>query len=180
MIQLGDVFATENPMALGKAINAVQTFTSKDNASRYSHTGVLTSPFGDALEVLWTVKSTNIFEKYAGKQIVVARPEGEQVQKEGAIKHLKNDYLGRVYPLWRLPLFIYPPLAKTLTFKGKFLVCSEFTAKYEYLIGARHGYYTGTNPDMLVDEWQKWRNFEIIFAGPVEDLKALLDFKYIV
>ena len=51
MIQLGDVFATENPMALGKAINAVQTFTSKDNASRYSHTGVLTSPFGDALEI---------------------------------------------------------------------------------------------------------------------------------
>jgi len=168
-VKLGDFFTTKNPMALGIAINAVQKVWSRDNRSEYSHAGIITSDLGDTLEALWTVKNQNLFEAYAGENVLVARYTGHpwtlEFKAETAIYKLRKKHEGQVYPIWRLPFQLIPPLAKYLTWRGKFCVCSELVAEYLHMIGARHDQFMGTNPDTLADEWHRWKDFEIIHEG---------------
>ena len=75
-LRAGDIFLTRNPMLLGRAINLIQKFTSKDNKSRYSHAGVLLTSNGTTFEALWTNKKQNLFEAYFDKEILIAIPSG--------------------------------------------------------------------------------------------------------
>jgi hypothetical protein len=164
----GDLFGTENPAALGIAINAAQKFHSRDNESIYTHSGIIVNSDGDTVESLWTVKMQNVFEAYAGKKIVIARymPLTEQAWEQ--TWWMLENHLGQKYPWWRLPLHLIPPLAKYLSFTGM-PVCSELVAKAEYYMRARHRWWTGANPDTLSDEWHTWKNFEIIFEGKLSE-----------
>jgi hypothetical protein len=85
-------------------------------------------------------------------------------QKTLALHSLLHQHLGQIYPAWRIPLHIIPPLAKYLA-SERWLVCSELVAKYLFILDARHAQYMGTNPDTLADEWRHWRNFKIIYEG---------------
>jgi hypothetical protein len=160
----GDVFATTNRMVLARGINAFQRFWAHDNISEYSHAGIIIDSMGNTLESNWTVERKNIFTDYKDKKVIIARPLGLTAEKfvEAFTEIKKHE--GRWYPAYRLFFHMFPPTAKYLSF-GKWLVCSELTAKWEYLIGYRHKFYAGTNVDMIVDEWRHWKNFKIIFEG---------------
>ena len=66
-------------------------------------------------------------------------------------------------PSWSyLYRHMIPPLAKYISYSGRFLVCSELTAKYENFIGMRQGPFTGVNPDDLGDGWRTDKNYIIV------------------
>jgi hypothetical protein len=163
IVKAGDVFAGRNPMALGRAINAIQWFWSSDGESKYSHAGIIIDDFGTTLEALWTVKSRNIFEAYKNEQVIIARPLCDNFLKEKAIERIKYEHFGQWYPFWRLPMHMFPPIAKIEAF-GK-LVCSELTAKYLWYTTCWGKQYKGVNPDTLADRWRDGDNFEVIFEG---------------
>lgn len=165
-LKAGMVFATANPMLLGKAINGIQWLWSSDNESRYSHAGIIIDSNGTTFEALWTVKSQNIFEAYKGKKVIIAQPHATESKIRIELTKLISAHKGDWYPFWRLGLHIIPPLAK-IGLLDK-LVCSELTAKYLYMIGVRHSKYKGTNPDTLVDEWRNWKAYDIVFEGGLE------------
>jgi len=162
-LQYGDVFASSNHALDAKIIDFVEKIWSHDNEAYYNHTGIIINPDGTTLEALLTVRSQNIYRAYHGRKIIIAR--WKYMNHETfhlAFQGIKRE-IGKLYPLWRLPLHIIPPLAKYLGFGH--MVCSELVAKFLYLAGARYSQYQGTNPDTLVDEWRYWRSYEIIFEG---------------
>ena len=161
-IKRGDVCGTRNPMALGRGINAVQWLWSRDNESKYSHS-LMFLDSERTFEALWTNKSQDFLQTYRGKRVIIARPLVSDKAKDRALKQLTKRHSGQRYPFWRIPMHIFPPLAKICAFER--LVCSELTAKYLWLAGARHEQYAGTNCDTLADEWRCWGNFEIIYEG---------------
>jgi len=165
VLQPGDVFGTENPMLLGTIIKAIERVNSSDGESVYSHSGIIQNEKGKTLEALWRVSEKSFFQEYSGKNVIIARPKADHEKKLLAIDILRRQYLGRMYPFWRLPFHILPPVARFLTWKERWLVCSELVAKFEYQVGCRHDQVTGANPDMLADEWHMWRNFDVIFEG---------------
>jgi hypothetical protein len=161
----GDLFATANPSAfLGRGINAIQKWNSRDNESVYSHAGVILFQDGDLIESLWQVQIGNLYERYVGTRIIIARYVELNHRAWMRTYFMLLGHRGGKYPWWRLPLHVIPPLAKYLSFTGM-PVCSELVAKAEYYMGARHRWWTGTCPDTLVDEWTHWKGFEIIFEG---------------
>ena len=167
-VRPGDVFCSANPWAVGRLIQAAERFWSRDNHVEYGHAGIITGASGETLEALWTVKHSTL-SAYSGKPVLIARPlarldRSVTLNMDMAINRTEEEHLRQGYPIWRLVFHLIPPLAKYVASK-KFLVCSELVAKYLFYIGARHGQYMGTNPDTLADEWDKWRNFEVIFKG---------------
>ncbi len=164
-LQKGDVFASSNPQGIGRPIRWIERFWAKDRAAQYGHTGIIQDEAGTTLEALMTITEGNLFEQYHGQRVIIARPKTMAVRVERSLISLKAVHLGQIYPAWRLPLFILQPLARRVSWRGKYVVCSELVAKYLRQIGVRPYPYQGTNPDELVDEWRRWRDFEIIFEG---------------
>jgi len=171
-IKRGDVFCSSNPsVGVGLLINAVQWLWSRDGSSTYSHSGVIISDDGQTLEALpKKVESQDFLKAYSGDMVLVARPIARKASNvptiDTDIDNGLRDVLkqkGNIYPWWRIPMHIIPPLAKIMIFKR--MVCSELVAYYLYKAGSRHDGYKGTNPDTLADEWRNWNNFDIIFEG---------------
>lgn len=173
ILQRGDVFVCEGNMGVvSAAIRGAQKILSRDNRADYGHAGIVTSATGTTLEALWTVRSGHL-DHYAGQRILIARPARSlyrpQVDitlrtRDLAIDQIERQYLGRVYPLWRLPLHLVPWAAKYAS-TGRWLVCSELVAKYLVLIAARDTVYAGISPDTLADEWVCFRNFDVLYEG---------------
>ena len=172
-LQRGDVFvcsgATE---VLSPLIRWLQKLISRDDAASYGHAGIITSASGDTLEALWTVRHGHL-NAYAGQRMLIARPTRSlyrpQVDitlrtRDLAIEQIERQHLGRMYPVWRLPLHIIPWAAKYCS-TGRWLVCSELDAKYLTLIAARDTVYAGINPDTLGDEWVCFKNFDVLFES---------------
>jgi hypothetical protein len=174
-LKTGDVFCVHGNMGFVSAgIRCAERFWSKDNEATYGHAGIITDPMGNTLEALWTVKESNI-NKYKGTRLIIARPlytnsykKITESQKKLSITAVKSKHHGQFYPLHRLAFHLVPPLAK-YAHLGSRVVCSELVAKYLYLIGARHAVYSGTNPDTLADEWRRWKQFEIIAEGILDE-----------
>lgn len=164
-VQPGDVFGTRNPMLLGRAINGMQYFWSSDNNSVYSHSGIIESATGDTYEALWSIEEGHL-DEYCSNRVIIARyTDLNEKAFKLAMKKLKKRHDDQCYPWWRIPLHIIPPLAKYISYKDKWVVCSELVAEYEYLLGLRHYQFVGTNPDKLADEWKRWKGWEIIGEG---------------
>ena len=166
-LEPGMVFASSNPQGIGIPIRWMEKWWSKDRDAEYGHTGIIQDVSGKTLEALWSITEGNLFEEYAGSKVIIAKPlcVNDAGLINSRLAELKQSHLGQWYPAWRLPLFMIPPLARRISYKGKWVVCSELTAKYLYAVGARHKAFSGTNPDELVDEWRHWKNFEIVFEG---------------
>jgi len=162
-IPKGAVFGSSNPMMLGRAINGLQLFWSKDGESTYSHTGMFIDDKGTTLESLWTVRSQDFFSAYKGDNVIIAVPDAERFVVDSAVAQIVLQHKGQIYPAWRLLFHLFPPLAKVAPLDR--LVCSELVAKYEYYAGVRHRMYKGTNPDTLADEWRRWKDFTVLFEG---------------
>ena len=164
-LKQGDIFATRNPMALGRFINFFQKLWSKDNKSKYSHAGIVTDGLrGITFESLTRITYGNL-DKYRGKEIIIARytnmtPE-RYLMGWASIKHLNR----KIYPYHRLPLYLIPFMAKYVHITNR-PVCSELVAMFLYHAGLRKSkYYFGINPDDLVDRWKIHKNIDIIYEG---------------
>ena len=161
----GDVFCSQNPMMLGRMINAVQKFHSKDNKSEYSHSGVILDSSGTTFEALWTNRKQNLFEAYKGKKVLIGRhvdmvPAIFAVGWVGVKKHE-----GKRYAWHRLPLFFIPFVAKYAN--AGLCVCSELTMKF--LCHCRLApAWKGWTPDDVADMIIKWREYETIFEGELK------------
>lgn len=167
-LQKGDLFATRNPMALGRAINLLQRIWAHDDDSKFSHAGIIRDSAGTTFESNWHIESQNLFKAYGGKRVLIVRHKGmnSETYKKGweAVKHLE----GKLYPVWRLVFHIIPVFAKYINIFKK-PVCSELNAWFLWAAGLRHQQYMGTNVDTLVDEWKNWSSYEIIFNGLLPD-----------
>ena len=162
-LNAGDIFLTANPMWMGRLINWVQTFNSKDNQSKYSHAGIILNNQGRTFEALWTNKQQNLFKVYQGKQILIARNNKMQSDRFtfgwNGIKH----HEGKLYAGHRLFFFLVcPPLAKY--FCLGLGVCSELTMKFLYRAGLAKT-WKGWNPDDIDDMVREHREYTIIFEG---------------
>ena len=159
----GDIFLTRNPMWLGKAINGVQRFWSTDNASKYSHAGIIISKKGKTLESLWTVSSQDIYEAYNDTEVLIARHKDMTYDKfiEGYFGI--HNHIGQIYPFYRLGLHLIPPLAKYIHV-GR-LVCSEFATKFENRSGVHSLRWYGQTPDTIHDRVKNSKYYDIIFEG---------------
>jgi hypothetical protein len=173
ILRSGDEFATKNPMALGCAINLVQTAKAADNESEYTHAGIITDPHGSTLESLWTVKSQNLWTAYAGEKVLVVRNVNMSLPVYIAGMTKIKKHIGQWYPVPRLLLHLVG-LAKWIHWDR--VVCSELTAKFEagcaeYRPDREDGFmrnWYGVNPDNLVDRWKISRYCETVFEGVVE------------
>ena len=162
MLKPGDIFLSRNPMALGRAINAVQLFWSADNKSKYSHAGIILNSAGRTLEALWTVKEQDFYKAYAGQEVLVGRWHFMDWERFDAGMKFIDGRIGKPYPFHRLLFFMLPPLAKYLSVGP--LVCSELTAKF--LVGADAlEYYKGRNPDDLADIVVHRKRWTTVFEG---------------
>lgn len=170
----GDEFATRNPMALGIAINAFQKAKAADNESEYSHTGIITDPYGATIEALWTVKQQNVWEAYRGERVLIVRNVNMTLPIYAAGFNKIRKHLGQWYPVHRFVLHLLG-VAKWVHW-GR-VVCSELTAKFEegcaeYLgpdkaSGFMRNHY-GVNPDNLVDRWKISRYYQTVFEGVIQ------------
>lgn len=167
-LQPGDIFCTRNPMALGRAINFMQRFWAKDNASTYSHAGIIIDRQGTTFEALWTVTSRNIFEDIARDQILIGRHLDMKPYFFSSAMSAMQHYQGRWYPFHRLFLHLLPPLAKYVSAGSRYLVCSELVGKFLSLAGLID-FYKGKNPDDIADMIRLWRAWEIVYEGILAD-----------
>lgn len=164
-LRVGDIFCTSNPMWLGRAIRFIERTNDIDGEATYSHAGVIMDYRGKTFEALWTNKKQDLFQAYAGKQILIGRHE--RMNASAAEKGWDNvkDLEGNWYAGHRLFLHLIPPLAKWLAM-GKWAVCSELTAKY--LVGAGLlNFWPGVNPDYLADMIRRWKEWHIVYEGPL-------------
>jgi hypothetical protein len=169
----GDEFATKNPMAMGKVINFVQAAKAVDNDSEYSHTGIITDPYGATIEALWTVKSQNLWEGYKGAKVLIVRNISMSIPLYVAGFNKIREHIGQWYPVPRLLLHLIGA-AKWIHWDR--VVCSELTAKFEAgcaeslgpdkTSGFMRNHY-GVNPDNLVDRWKISRYYTTVFEGKI-------------
>lgn len=181
-LKRGDVFCAAGQGPLFWGIRLVQYIHSRDNESTYGHAAMILCSSGDVLDTRWTVSRTSL-DLYRGQKIIIARPIGKDTpdsslqdidhsHQSHILVNIENSCKGKWYPVHRLALHLIPPLAKFLHI-GRWSVCSERVAQYLNSIGARNKAVGGTTPDMLADEWRRWRNFDIIYEGVWDS--ALLD-----
>lgn len=167
----GDEFAARHPTPLGSLINLAQAAKAVDNESLYTHTGIVTDPYGSTVEAFWTVKSRNLWEAYRGARVLIVRNMNMQPDVYAAGFEKIRKHLGQWYPVHRLLLHALG-LAKWIHW-GR-IVCSELTAKFETgcaeflgpdkTSGFMRNYY-GVNPDNLVDRWKISRYYTTVFEG---------------
>lgn len=170
----GDVACVQGTGILFRAIRLIQYIHSRDNESTYGHSFVVLDGSGDLLDTRWRVGRTHI-SRYAGQRMIIARPLGALLHN-GAMEPISESARmlgltaievacsGKWYPVHRLLFHLIPPVAKFIH-AGPWQVCSERVAGYLRTIGARPLPIGGTTPDMLADEWRRWRNFQIIYEG---------------
>lgn len=159
----GDVFVSENPWVIGRAINAVQAFWSRDGKARYGHAGLIISHDGATLEALWRVRSQDIHAAYAGRKVFIARNKTLSLADHWQGLQAIRGKPGNFYPLHRLVFFLFPPLARRVNFFG-WTVCSELVAQYLHGAG-KLDCWSGVSPDELSEIMRRWKNWQTIYEG---------------
>lgn len=161
-LRAGDMFCVASPGPLGAIIRGAEWLWSHDGEAIYSHSGIILDASGATLEAKRRVMVSSL-DSYLGRRIIIARAMAPEWTKASAIRILRKRHEGQVYPAWRLVLHTMPPLARMVSAGGRYVVCSELTAKYQYYLAVRHKHYCGTSPDMLADEWRGgWRGVEVL------------------
>jgi len=164
-LRCGDEFAVCTDRFFGRLINIRQRLQAADREATYNHCGIIKNAAGDTFESRRRIDNYNLFKMYAGRKIIIMRPNVPQETLAGAIAQLEEKFKGRVYPWWRIVLHILSPaLARDISLSG-IPVCSELQGFQRFLIGVRHKYYMGSTPDLLVDEARHWREYSL----PYED-----------
>jgi hypothetical protein len=158
LLQAGDIFLTRNPMWLGRAICAAEAFWAKDGKAVYSHAGIIVDPAGTTFEAQWTVCKRNVWTEFEGDRLLIARHK-QMIPAlfEEAFAKIAH-YEGGWYPIHRLPMHLFPPLARLSV---GFAVCSELTAEFLFYAGLME-YWKGVNPDDLHDLVRHWQDWSVV------------------
>ena len=160
-LKAGDLFAVNSPNLLGKCIRFIEKLWAWDREAAYNHAGVIIGQDGSTMEALLTFRISSL-DKYRGQKILIVRHKEMTFEKFSQGLYALNGEIGRVYPVYRLVLFLIPPLAKISTFgRG---VCSEQTAKFLCAAGFGNVKF-GITPDNLADLWRESKSMDIIFEG---------------
>jgi len=160
-LQPGDIFLTNNPMALGRAINFVQKLNSSDNQSKYSHAGIITSEGGDTFESLWTIRQSTLLP-YKNHEILIGRNVDMTLDLYQLGWKAVKQHKGQMYPFWRLPLHLLPATSKIGS--GNWPVCSELVCKFLEACDLV-GFWKGKNPDNVADMIIRWKGWSTVFEG---------------
>ncbi len=170
-LRAGDLFCVRSAGLLSYAIMAVERFNSKDDKAEFGHSGIIVDAQGSTFEALTTLRYGSI-DRYRGQHLLIARPvlkiSRSPVQlfdRHAAINRVIREHQGQIYPFWRIALHLVPPVAKYLSVDGRWLVCSEITAKAEVYMGVLSGPYAGRNPDDLADRWRVSWTHQVLFDG---------------
>lgn len=168
-LEPGMIFCTRNPMALGRAINFIQKFWSRDNQSEYSHAGIIKDSYGETFESLWTIRFSDL-SRYIGNKILIGKLVGVRPEDiHDSLMQVIRDHCGEVYPFWRLGFHLFPPIAKYIS-SGAFPVCSELMFKFVKLAGiVRIGRWQGRNPDDAADFIHYDDACDVVFEGILEE-----------
>ncbi len=148
---------------LSMGIRWVQCFNDVDGKARLTHSFVITTDAGDTFEALWRYREQNIYDAYAGQEVLIGRHKGMTREKfYAAHLSIAKKYYGLRYPAWKLPLFfLMPRLLKWLPGKP---VCSEKTFRYPYHAGLVD-HWRGVTPSYVADAIRRWRDFEVVYQG---------------
>ena len=160
-LQPGDMFLVASPGFISRMINAVQKFWASDNQAKYSHAGIILNDTGEVFEAVGKGITQGDLYHYAGKPVMIARHSYMDPSLFQAAFKMVQRRRGSPYPIHRLFLHLFPPLAK-LGFG--MVVCSELVA--EFLCFANiMPYWAGVKPDDLAEMFRRWKGFEIVFEG---------------
>lgn len=170
-LRAGDLFCVRSAGLLSYAIIAVERWNSKDDKAEFGHSGIIVDVQGNTFEALTTLRYGSL-ESYRGKHMLIARPVKklcespvQYIDRHKAINRVIREHQGQFYPFWRIALHLVPPAAKYLSVEGRWLVCSEITAKAEVYMGVLSGPYAGRNPDDLADRWRVSWTHQVVFDG---------------
>lgn len=143
-------------------------YNTDHNPVMYSHAGLIIDETGTTFESYWTVTRHNMFDRYTGHDILIAR--------YNQINDIKFDHgfeciakhEGEFYPIQRL-LFYAFGVAKMVHWKK--YVCSELVARYLHevckwdLIFDFEEYF-GMTPDNVMDVIRSQpRYFDVVYEG---------------
>lgn len=124
----GDVFFVGGGGWLNDTINFFQARFSADGVTKYSHTGIITTPYGSTFETTsWRTGHQDMAGTYAGSDIAVLRWNEMSDGKAWAGYQAVKDQKGRIYPYWRLLTHIVR-LHGLIHFRA--MECSVLTAHY--------------------------------------------------
>ena len=175
----GDIFCTTFPGAfVGKAINKIQKIKSTDNQSELSHSGIIIDSNGTTFEAIWTYKQQNIWEAYGGKEtkLLIGRHKlMSNVKFIKGITEITSKYKGKVYPIWRLALFMLPYASKYISFGP--VVCSELVMRFLFTAGLIKN-WKGYTPDDVADMIVRNKMYEVIYFKNITsyDERLLVDY----
>lgn len=172
----GDIFVSENPSPFLKYfIMKAQRAIAFDGHAVYGHAGIIVDSGGRTFESGIKIKGLNgfrigyqnLYEEYDGVNVMILR-HAEMTENvfEPAFSPLSTEYCKKIYPIWRLPLFLIPSVARKIKMTN-LGVCSEIAAKLLYNAGLIPQ-WRSVFPDMLAD-WghQTWgkKGLNIIWKG---------------
>ena len=168
ILKPGDVFSTENPMALGKLISWGESLPWRDgHKSEYGHSGIITDPSGITIEELWTFRVNNL-SSYKGDKMIIGRWKGMTPDAWSEGMKIVGDDLYQPYPLWRLFLMLIPNAAKVVS-TGQWAVCSERTFEFLFSAGWRGTdkikTWQDNDPQALADVIHAGGEFETVYEG---------------
>ena len=157
----GDFFCTSfQGNLLARLILAGEKFHAKDNQAELSHSGILIDANGTTLEALWTVTSQNIWKAYGDVKLLIGRHDGMTYERYVMGRHKINKKVGSWYPVWKLPLFLFPWITKYLPISAG--VCSELTMNFLYHCGLVTT-WRGWTPDDVADFIVRDKRVKIIY-----------------
>jgi hypothetical protein len=158
----GDLFVVQSRSKLGMLIQEVEDHLFNDPGI-YNHGAFITNVDGTILESKITYRYGNI-SHYIGRKILIVRHNDMTPEcfEKGYVEMKK--YLGSLYPVWRLPLFI---MGVEKYFNHGSGVCSEMTGLFMQNCGFKNIVY-GISPDDLAELWKKdvsAGKMQIIYEG---------------
>lgn len=168
-LEPGDYFCTHTDSWIATGINIFQKLYSPDEAAKYNHAGIITSPGGDTFEAKKTINNYHL-DEYIGTEIVIFRlDDAGPALVKNIIHQLRLDHEGVIYPAWRIVFHVLGPwVARKIGFGKRWLVCSELVAKFLFLMGFRHESFRGTTPDRISDEGHRWKGVTAIGEGVLD------------
>ena len=127
-VQPGDIFCSQYPSELGKAIRWITGRRSADKNAEYSHVGIIIGEDGETFEAVSRIWRQNLFRDYAGVKVRIGRHR--DMSKDAFEKGLESAlaFEGNRYPYHRLLLHALR-LAGTIN-TGRFPVCSELAMRH--------------------------------------------------
>ncbi len=134
----GDVFLSENTMVIGDIISQMERVRARDNNALYSHAGIILDDIGTTYEALQSVRNDNLFSRYRGKKVLVARYKLMDKNRFDFAYTMVKSHNGNWYPVHRLFLHLLN-VAKYIHQDS--VVCSELTARFLHFACRKDGIF---------------------------------------